>query len=311
MKPIQNKAGKTNPLVVMALVFIVAIAAVVYMASSRPATLSTTGDVPTTTSPTGVLAACNYAPTVAVTGTNALVASTTATPTTVNYIVNGQYLGTTAPAVKQGDSWSLVGDLTGYLAGQASRTIDCSGNPVNFKLLAYANATVTFKNDPVVNSNTLTAGGGANNATKAAAGGQLNFPVIFQGTSQKSTSDILWIFESSANNASSVQSVAVTCNGQTLSPTAIPAGATGSNANSFRTAFIVPAILNGAQTNCNLQIVNTPTAQVSGTLHNTFYAQQTFVNSDGQIVSGAFDSSANGNNAAKYQDTYTYNIVVA
>jgi hypothetical protein len=141
---------------------------------------------------TTVTAGCGYQPTVAVAG-NDVVTLATATPTTVNYIVNGEYRGTSAPAVKEGNNWRIVADLTGYLAVEDSKDIPCGATTFAEKLYAYANATVTIKDDPVSSSNTLTNGGGANNATKASAGGYRQFPIIFQGTAQKSTGNIFWV----------------------------------------------------------------------------------------------------------------------
>ena len=156
----------------------------------------------------------------------------------------------------------------------------------------------------------MTNGGGANNATAASAGGQRNFPVIFQGTSQKSTGKIFWVVESPAAQGINTSMISATCNGAPLPAVAIPAGVTAANAGSYRTAFEVPAVVNGAQTVCNLQITNTATGTVVGKVLNTFYAEQAFVNANGVVETGIYDSTPNGNNAPKYQDKYTYDFVI-
>lgn len=308
MKTINKSAKAASPSTLIALVAIVALLVVggLFYKTSGTASVSGPAQAP---SQSGA-ASCAYAPTVTISGTDALVASTTATPTTVNYIVNGKYLGTSAPAVTSGDVWTIVGDLNGYLADQQTLTVACGANKIVATPYAYANATVTIKDDLVSSSNTLTNGGGANNATAAAAGSSRNFPVIIQGTSQKSTGKLFWIIESPASSQSNISTMAVTCNGAQLPNVAIPNGASATNSGSSRIAVEVPAVVGASQTNCNLQIVNSATGTVKGTVLNTFYAEQTFVDADGKVQTGIYDSSSNGNNAAKYQDKYTYNIVI-
>lgn len=310
MKPI-NKAGKINPMTAIVVVALAAFLLIGLLVSGKlggTATVTQGGQVPAQTA--GASNACAYQPTVTVSGTNALVVSTQATPTTVNYIVNGKYLGTSAPAVSAGDEWTVVADLNNYLADVQTLRVACGSNKILSTPYAYADATVTVKDDSITSSNTLTNGGGANNATAANAGGQRNFPVIFQGTSQKSTGKIFWVVESPASQGINTSMMSATCNGAPLSAVAIPAGVTAANAGSYRTAFEVPAIVNGAQTVCNLQITNTATGTVKGTVLNTFYAEQAFVNANGVVETGIYDTTPNGNNAPKYQSSYSYNFVI-
>lgn len=308
-----HKSGKTSPMTQITIVALAAFLLFGLIFSGKLGGTASTANPATAavvTSPSGALVACPTAPTMAVVGTDALVASTTATPTTINYIVNGVYKGTSAPAVIQGNAWTVVADLSGYLAAPFSTNVGCGANEIATKLYAYANATVTVKDDTVTSSNTLTNGGGANNATAAAAGGVRNFPVIFQGTSQKSTGKLLWVVETPASTSANVSSISASINGVVLSPVAIPNGIAAANAASVRTAFEVPAILGAASVNGNLQIQNAASKQVFGVVKQTFYAEQFFVDADGKVQEGAYDTSVNGNNAAKYQDSFTYDISI-
>lgn len=299
---------------IMMIILIIGLIGAFYVGSHSASSTIGTGQqsiiggapAPTTT----VAAGCGYQPTVAVTGLDALVASTAATPTTVNYIENGVYRGTSAPAVVQGSKWTIIGDLAGYLADEQSITVQCGANSIITKGYAYTNATVTIKDDPVTSSNTLTNGGGANNATKAAAGGYRQFPMIFQGATQKSTGKIFMIVETAASMGTNTSSIVMTLNGQQLSPASIPNGITASNAASYRTAFEIPAIVGASSSTGTLTITNTATGVVTGLTKVTFYAEQKFVNADGKVEEGIMDSTVNGNNAAKYQDSYTYNFVI-
>jgi hypothetical protein len=110
--------------------------------------------------------------------------------------------------------------------------------------------------------------------------------------------------------AVNTSSIVATVNGVQLSPVSIPNGITAANAASYRTAFVVPALVGATSSTGTLTITNTATGVVSGLVKNTFYAQQKFVDASGTVQEGIMDSSPNGNNAAKYQDTYTYNIVL-
>lgn len=300
-----NKNGAVN---YFAVFVVIALLAIGYFVSpySKTAPEASTVITPTPAgTPVAPATSCPYAPTESVSGIDAITLAA-ATPTTVNYIVNGVHFGTSAPLVKQGDSWTIVGDLASYLADTQTFTIGCGVNPLTTHPYAYANATVTIKDDIVTSSNTLTNGGGANNFTKF--NGQRNLPVIFQGTSQKSTGKIFWIFESAAGMAVNITSVTASCNGAALSPMAIPSAVAAANAGSYRQAFEVPAVIGSTTTTCNLQIQSTASGTVSGLQKNTFYAEQTYVDANGQVTSGIYDTTVNGNNAAKFQDSYTYNV---
>lgn len=309
----QGKAvtATTAGLFIVGIIAIIAILALIGVIPTKSGSLSVTGTSNQNQANGANGLSCAYAPSLAVTGTDAIVSSTTATPTTVNYIVNSNYVGTSAPTAVAGDKYVTVNDLAGYLAVKDEFTLACGANNRAEKLYKYANATVTIKDDVRVSSNTLSNGGGVYNATKAAAGASRIFPVLFDGTNQRSTSSIQWIVETPANTGVNTSSITASCDGVPLATKAIPAGIAAANAGSTRASFIVPALINTQSHDCKLYIQNTASGVVLGTLLNTFYAEQTFVDADGHVQVGIMDESPNGNNAAKYQDSYTYNIVIA
>lgn len=128
------------------------------------------------------------------------------------------------------------------------------------------------------------------------------------GHCQKSTSDMLVVVESPAGMLANISSLSLTCNGAVVQSVPIPNGVAASNAGSFRAAFQVPAIIGAATDTCNLQFQDVAGKTVKGQVNVAYYAEQKAVLSDGTVAEVAFDSTPNGNNAAKYQDTYTSNF---
>jgi hypothetical protein len=259
---------------------------------------------------------CQYLPTVnALAGFDAIKTATAATPTTGYYFLNGAYFGTTAPPVKKGDVWRVLGDLNGYLAEEKSVTITCGANSLVHSSYAYANATVVLKDDPVSSGNTLTQNNAAttgtgNNATAITSGGQRNIGIILQGTVQKSSGNILLIVEGPASSASKVSSMSLTCGGTVMPSVAIPNGFAATAAASVRAAWAVPAIVGAESKSCVLQIQDVAGQTLSGLVSMDYFAMQKAVLADGTIAEVAYDSTPNGANAAKYQDTYTSDFVL-
>ncbi len=253
---------------------------------------------------------CGYKPEITIYGLDAIKTSTAATPTTVNYFVNGVYMGTAAPAIKKGDTWRIIGDLAAYLADEQSLLIGCGLQAITAHPYGYANATITLKDDPVSSSNTLTQGGGAYNATLVPSGGVRNIGIIIQGTTQKSSGNLLLVFEGPASSASKVSGVSLTCNGAVMPTAVIPNGVAASGAASTRAAWTISAVIGAESKACNLQIQDVAGQTLSGIVYMKWYAMQKAVLADGTVAEGAYDSTPNGANAAIYQDLYTSNFYI-
>jgi hypothetical protein len=254
---------------------------------------------------------CSYLPTVnALAGFDAVKTSTVATPTTGYYFLNGAYFGTSAPPVRKGDTWRVIGDLASYLSEEETVTIGCGANALIHHPYAYANATVVLKDDPVSSGNTLTQGGGAYNATLIASGGQRNIGLILQGTAQKSSSDLLLVFEGPASSSSKLSTVSLSCGGAVMPSVAIPAGVAATGAASFRTAWTIPAIIGASTQTCTIQMQTVAGQTQSGIVYMKWYAMQKSVLADGTVAVAAYDSTPNGANAAVYQDLYTSNFYI-
>lgn len=251
---------------------------------------------------------CNVNPSLSFLGTDALVASQNITPTTYYYRVNGKYIGTSYSSPAQGDNTEAIGDLAGYLAGKVTQTITCGPNNVPIQLKAYTNATVSIKQDSNTGSSILSnaAAGGAVNETGIDAGSTKNFPVILTSVGQKSTGKMFFYVEMPSNSAQNVSSVTMSCNGANLPAVSIPSAVSSTNTNAFRTAFEIPALDNGAQTTCNLQVTDLGAKELLGAVRTTIYAEQLFADTDGSFKEGIYDA----NSAAKYQDSYTYNFLL-
>ena len=303
--------GKMNAFGKWFLGILAAIALVVFIAGQAGVFTGTTTEQSGLATQTGNVQTqsltCPYAPTYAAVGSDAITnGGVTINSQTYNIAGTRYANGSTVPIIVN-QAWDVVADATGYLADEQKFTAGCVNAPI-FKPYAYANATVTFKDDPVTSSNTLTNGGGALNATQI--NGQRNLPVILQGTSQKSTSTIFWLVESPTGMAVNLSATGLTasCNNVQLSPATIPSAIAATNAGSLRAAFEIPAIVGSSSTNCNLQIQTTATGVASGLFKNTFYAEQKYIDSTGTVQTGIYDTTPNGNNAVQYQDTYTYNV---
>lgn len=259
---------------------------------------------PTTTDNSGN--GCSVNPSWVATGIDALVRNSNVTPSTYSYVVDGVYKGTSYSTPIRNAQVQTLADATGYLADVKTNTVICGPNPQSFELKNYVNASVTVYNDAgtAVLTNAIT--GGANNETSISS--SKTWRVRFLGTPQKSTSKIFWVVEMPASSAANMTSNGLTLNCAGSNVASIPNAVGATNANSYRAAWEIPELSDGKSVDCYLtaSVIGGKTIASAG-VYNTFYAEQAFIDTNGQVVSnGIYD--ANGN--AKYQDKYTYNFYI-
>ena len=223
-----------------------------------------------------------------------------------------KYLATNASyTAVAGDTLVALNDPTGnYLADDTTAGPLVNGpQTVNFQVYGYANVSITAKDDPVSSSNTLTTGGGANNLTHIVAGGSRKVGLILQGTTQKNSGKMFWTFETPANTGTNVSTVSLTCGGVQVNPVALPGCLTAANAASKITAWEIPAIVGFGETDCTVNIQATATGSLgAGSYVFKEYAEQKFFDSTDTLQEGICDTTVNGNNANKYQDSQSLTV---
>ena len=263
-------------------------------------------DLPGTKGNTGTSGAnCAQNPAISTTGVDALVASSNVTPANVQYIANGVFKGTyTSPVY--GDKVTVLADPLGYLAAQADIVAGCGNNYASFNFYSYANATVLIKNDAGTAVLRNAVDGNGQNETQMT--GLKNWQVTLTGNSQKSTGKMFFYLEMPTNSAANMSTAKLSCdNGVTVTPATIPNAIGSTGTNTYRTAFEVSALVDGAKTTCNLQASLIGGTTLDGAVYTKIYAEQKFVDTDGTVKEGIY----NALNTAKYQDSYSYNFLIA
>jgi len=255
---------------------------------------------------------CYITPSISAVGTDALVLNQNVTPSGYAYVVtnnvypSGRYVGTSYSPIL-GDKLDILTSATGYLPDeQIVQSATCDKNPVAFSFKSYENATVTIKQDAKNGASALTnnIAGGAVNATAVTSGGSTSLPVIIEGTTQKSTGKIFMVVELPASSAANVSSVSFNGGTQVSS---IPTCLSSNNANAYRVAYEIPAIDGYASNAYNLVITTNAGKTLAGGVYTTYYAEKKFADSTGVIKEGVCDST----NTAQYQDSYSYNFLLA
>lgn len=271
----------------------------------KPESLSTTGtaNVPGTAAPAGQGAVqCAQNPTIGSTGIDAIVTGTSVTPGTLSYIVNNKPVGNSYTAVL-GDKVTALASPTGYLPEFATlNSVPCGTYNLPFSFKKYANATATLYTDAGTAILTNAAAGGAVNETQMTSA--KNWKLHLVGVTQQSTSKIFWVTEMPSGSSSNVSTVTMSCNGQALPPATIPSYVSSSNTNSFRTAWEIPALDNGAVQDCYISASVLGGKTLQGSIYNTAYAEANFINDDGTQGFGIYSQLG----TAKYKDSYSYNF---
>jgi hypothetical protein len=247
---------------------------------------------------------CSITPSFSVTGLDALVANQNVTPASYSYRVNNVYVGTSYSPIKNAKV-EILATAPGYLATEGIvNQVICDKNEVALSFKNYANASITIKQDAKYGASALTndVAGGAVNATTIGAGSSASLPIIIEGTSQKSTGNVLMTVEFAAGSAQNISSVSLNGFAQATIPNCI----TSNNANSYRVGFIIPAIDGFASNTHNLGITTSTGKQLAGGVYTTYYPQNKFVETNGNFVEGVCDL----NNVAKYNNTYSYNFLI-
>jgi hypothetical protein len=297
----KGKSKMSPAMAFMALGIVAVIGLLMYVSFFRTGQTVISPGTPTTTG-----SGCNQNPSLSLIGTNALVPSSNVSPTTVNYRVNGVYIGTTYSTPAYNDKVELIGDLAGYLASSGTTTVSCGPNNLAIPTFyQYTNATVSVYTDAgtAILSNSA-AGGVINETALGASGGSKNWKVHMLGVSQKSTGKIFMVVELPSGSATNVSASGVSLSG--LTQVAIPNGVSATNTNPTRVAFEIPALVNGEVRDYNLQMNTLASKTTSGVVRITFFAEQKFVDTDGVFKEGIYDSLS----TAKYQDSYTYDFVI-
>ena len=248
-------------------------------------------------------------PSTVATGVDALVANQNVTPATYSIIVNGVYKGSSYSNPVKGDQMTVLSDPTGYLADVQTVEAKCGNYPLTFKFKNYANATVSVYNDAGTTSLTSSTGGATNETAWTAGQTKVN-KIRLVGVGQKSTGKIFTVVEYQTNSAPNISNIGVqlTCGGQALQQVSIPSAVSSSNTNALRVAYEIPEISNGAVVDCYLSSQATAAKVLgAGNVILSFFAEQKFVDTDGTIKEGIYDMNGN----SKYQDTYTFTVVVS
>lgn len=273
-------------------VLIVLVAAVVYMFASSGVKAPTTniGYQPP------VADQCAYQPTDGYVGSDRLIPGNTETATNYSFYLNGAYVGTTHPSVKKGDVWKVLAQYNQGFGAVAEKTIECGVN--NFVFSTTNQSEIGINIAPGIQlgsgqflTNQSTMSGGASN--ESAITSTRTLTVSFQSDTQQATGDMLYVLESPASSAANISSISLTCGGKAMTTGIIPSYLSAANANSFRAAWDIPSVENGAKLDCALQIVPAVGKQPTGGFVTTAYVKNKFIDIDGTLKEGIYDSNGN------------------
>jgi len=248
---------------------------------------------------------CETAPSTSVNAKNALKQGTAVASLTVNYRVNGDYVGTTAPSSYQkGDEIGLLISKTNYVDIIVEDFKAACGNNIVAEDI-FATSTNTFR---IFNSdnNLLTdaaAGGATNQSTSASP---ISLEVKIDSTTDESTGDLIVVVE--AENTTEVDTIKFSGSGVTDAD--IPQFYSPVAAGSISDAFRVPALLDGESKSYTLTLSpETGITIGAGTtaVYVTAYSEQAFVDVDGTYQVGVEDSDG----TSKSEDNWDFDFMIA
>jgi len=228
----------------------------------------------------------------------------TAISGTVNYRLNGAYLGTTSPTTS-GTADMLISNASYISAIKSGVAISCNSNLVTGSLLALTNATLTYYSDTGLVALVQSTA----NETVKGAGSAYNWRLHFQGVDKKSTGKQLLIVELSV--PANVSNVVLTPQG--LAPSAqvvaVPNGYTRQATNGYAVAFLIPAVTGANAVDYTLSAQSASSKVITGQVYTTILNVQPFVETDGTFsdVGNAYDSL----NTAKFATSQTKNFIIA
>jgi len=247
---------------------------------------------------------CQVAPTVSVVATDALSPDTTVSVGSA-YRVNGKYLGYTYTNPAKGDKVEILVNASNYIdTALESFTVECKANNRYAEVYATAAPTITILED----STTLTdaATGGAANLTALGAGSSETATLRIKGASKKSTSDLIFVVElSSVQNVSDV--IVTDASGKELVEVDMPSFYANTLSSPYTKAFLIPAKLNGVQSEYTLDISAKTDKTVTGAVYTTVYGSQSAVDKNGAFLESAIENS---NGDTKYEFTADYDFFI-
>lgn len=248
---------------------------------------------------------CETNPSWVQTGVNLALPGSNVTPAGYGYIVNDQYAGDGYTTPVYGDRVDVLADPSGYLADTISTTVGCGANRLAFSFKEYANSTITIYNDAETGILTNAAAGGAVNETEKAAGATYNWKIRDIGSAYKYSGPRYLVVELSSDaNVSKV-----TLDGQEAMT--VSSGYTRSLNNGWVGAFKVEELAGATSDYYLLHVESAGSKIVTGAVYTSWFAEQEFIDANGELQSGAFDDSSAGQGAAKYQDVQYYNFLIA
>lgn len=169
------------------------------------------------------------------------------------------------------------------------------------------NPTITIK-DPNNQGATLSnaIAGGTVNLTAVTAGATVKFDVDFQGVSQESSGDGVYVIELPANSNTNITSGDAGVTFGSATHANVPSFYVINGASARVDAFNVPAIKGADDPTYKYVASLKASKDVTGGVYTTWYAKQSFIDSDGTIKVGVEDSLG----TTKYENTGTYNFYI-
>ena len=281
-------------------VLIVALVAIggIWIGAKQLSTGGTGVDLTPGTGATG--AGCNIAPTVSVSGINAINTGTAVTGLAVNARVNGAYVGNASTYnYNGGESVELIVSKSDFLDTiLPAFDVKCGANSKVSSLYATQASTVRVFNDlnDIVTNNA--AGGAVNQSSSANV---INNKIEFQGTPAQSTGVLVVVIE--ASNTTQVSDLKLS--GSTVAN--VPKFYSVASAGAIARAFEVPAIVDGGSAIYTLTIEPESDVTIDGTsIRINAYSKQAFVDVDGSFKVGV----ENANGVVKYEDTVAYAYMI-
>lgn len=286
---------------------IILVAGVVFMFSGQGLNIPGTGDGKGTEDGTGTDLTgtdCNTAP--------SLVESKfddqqrgTAVTADANYLLNGEYVGTSVSSFKAGDKVTVLYNSSSYIDTISEEiTMVCGANNLRTYIKDYSAPTLSVLED--LTALTDNAAGGASNASGIAVGGSDTYTVRITGVDKDTSGQLVYVVELSVNtNVSSV--VMYDPSGSKLQTTDVPSFYSNTLSSPYRAAFIIPEVTDAIEKDYKLTVAAKSGKDIQGAVYTTAYVGQAFVEDDGSFTTFGVEQI---DGDTKYEATFDYDFYI-
>lgn len=238
---------------------------------------------------------------------NALQKGTAVTSPTITAGVDGNSVATSVTSgtttFPVGKEVTVLVSKADYLDKSLTFVMPCGGasEEVEMYYSTSDNPGIRVKNDDG-DFVTDSISGGAVNQTDLSAGEVLKMDVEISGTSLESSGDGILVVELPASSSANVTNIELTG----AEKVSLPQVHNTVNAGSKVQAFRVPAVVGPEKATHTLSIELGTNKDLSGGVYMDWYAEQEFVDDNGQIATGVEDSTGD----AQYENTEDFDFLI-